>query len=58
MSRQHQHNYFNKNEMHIILKSFLTLTERKNLFYSSVWETETFFGIAIFWIGGKNYREK
>ena len=30
MSKQQQHNCFNKNEIHIILKSFLALTARKN----------------------------
>ena len=54
MSRQHQHNCFNKTEIRIVLKSFLTLTARKNCFYSSVWETKTFIGIVIFWVGGKN----
>ena len=36
------------------MKSFLSLTTRRNCFYSSVWETETFFSIVIFWVGGKN----
>ena len=54
MSRQHQHNCFNKTERRIVLKSFLPLTARKNCFYSSVWETKTFIGIVIFWVGGKN----
>ena len=54
MSRQHQHNCFNKTERRIVLKSFLPLTARKNCFYSSVWETKTFTGIVIFWVGGKN----
>ena len=53
MSRQHQHNCFNINDICIVLKSFLTLTPRKNCFCSLVWETET-FGIVIFWVGGKN----
>ena len=44
MSGQHQHDCFNKNEIHeigIILKSFLALMARKNCFYFLVWETET-----------------
>ena len=44
---------FNKTQIRIVLKSFLTLTARKICFYSSVWETET-IGIVIFWVGGKN----
>ena len=38
MSRQQQHNCFNKNEIRIILKSFLTLKEsmKEFYFYSSV----------------------
>ena len=36
MSRWQQHNCFNKNEICIILKSFLTLTARKNFVFSSV----------------------
>ena len=38
----------------MVFKSFLTFIARKNCFYSTVWETETFFGIVIFWVGGKN----
>ena len=55
MSRQHQHNCFDKNEICITLKLFLTLTARKNCLYSLVWKTETLnFGIMIFWVVGKN----
>ena len=34
MSRQQQHNCFNKNEVCIILKLFLTLTARKNFVFA------------------------
>ena len=54
MSRQQQHNCFNKNDTYIhLLKSFLTLIAKEFLFLSLL-ETETFFGIMIFWVGGRN----
>ena len=33
MSRQHQHNCFNENEIHIIVTLFLTLKARKNFVF-------------------------
>ena len=54
MSRQQQHNCFNKNEIRIILKSFLTLTARKNFVFVPLFRKEKpSYGIVIFWVGGK-----
>ena len=33
MSRLHQHNVFNKNEIRVLLKLFLTFTTRKNFVF-------------------------
>ena len=54
MSRQHQHNYFNKNEIRIKLKSFLTLTARKSFVFILRFRKQTSFVIVFFQVGEKN----
>ena len=54
MSRQQQHNCFNKNEIRIILKSFLTLTARKNFAFIPWFRKQKPSLVSRFWIGGEN----
>ena len=58
MSRQQHHNCLNENEICIIVKLFLALTARKTCVCSSKKKKKKTFGITIFWVDGKNYREK
>ena len=54
MSRQQQHNCFNKMRYGSIEIVFNLNSKKEFCFCSSVYEAETFFDIMIFWVGGKN----